>query len=197
MLEALISSKTRIKLLLKFFVNSNNIGYLRGLEAEFGESSNAIRQELNRLEEAGLLLSFADGNKKFFQANTMHPLFQEIHTILLKHLGLDQIIERVINRLGNVEEVYLAGSFARGLDSQIIDLILVGDVDKNYLMELVEKAEKVVKRKIRYLLFSPSETASIPWASFGERPLLLWASLPPAPSEGGGDEKSPRNTWFK
>jgi hypothetical protein len=175
MLEALISSKTRIKLLLKFFVNSNNIGYLRGLEAEFGESSNAIRQELNRLEEAGLLLSFADGNKKFFQANTMHPLFQEIHTILLKHLGLDQIIERVINRLGNVEEVYLAGSFARGLDSQIIDLILVGDVDKNYLMELVEKAEKVVKRKIRYLLFSPSETASIPWASFGERPLLLWA----------------------
>ena len=53
MIETLISSKTRIKLLLKFFLNSNTTAYLRGLEEEFGESTNSIRLELNRFEKAG------------------------------------------------------------------------------------------------------------------------------------------------
>jgi len=65
MLEALITSKTRIKLLLKFFLNSSNTGYLRGLEPEFGESTNAIRQELNRFEAADLLLTSVEGNKNY------------------------------------------------------------------------------------------------------------------------------------
>ncbi len=74
MLETLISSKTRIKLLLKFFLNSKTTSYLRGLESEFGDSTNAIRLELNRLEKAGMLTAFMQGNKKMFTANTDHPL---------------------------------------------------------------------------------------------------------------------------
>ncbi len=99
MIEALISSKTRIKLLLKFFLNCNTTAYLRSLESEFGESTNAIRIELNRLEKAGMLTSRLDGNKKIFQADISHPLYREIHNILLKHVGLDRIIEDVIERL--------------------------------------------------------------------------------------------------
>ena len=106
MIEALISSKTRIKLLLKFFLNSNNKSYLRSLESEFGESSNAIRVELNRFEEAGMLSSFTSGNRKYFQANTQHPLYNEVHNILRKQLGIDQIIENIIERLGNVAVSY-------------------------------------------------------------------------------------------
>ena len=49
MLDTLISSQTRLKLLLKFFLNSSTSSYLRDLESEFGESTNAIRLELNRL----------------------------------------------------------------------------------------------------------------------------------------------------
>lgn len=64
MIETLISSQTRIKLLLKFFLNSNTKAYLRSLESEFSESSNAIRLELNRLEQSGMLSSFMEGNKK-------------------------------------------------------------------------------------------------------------------------------------
>ncbi|MBK6996141.1 MAG: ArsR family transcriptional regulator [Lewinellaceae bacterium] len=152
MIDALISSKTRIKLLLKFFLNSNATAYLRSLESEFGESSNGIRVELNRLENAGLLLSESEGNKKIFRANTGHPLFREIHNIILKHIGLDQVIENVIHRLGDVQRVYLVGDFSKGMDSQVIDLVLIGDFDKSYLIALVEKAEKIVGRKIRYLL---------------------------------------------
>lgn len=177
MIEALISSKTRIKLLLKFFLNSNTTAYLRGLESEFGESTNAIRLELNNLEQAGMLVSELSGNKKIFRANTQHPLFREVHTILMKYLGLDQIIENVVKRLGEVEKVFLTGDFARGLDSAIIDLIFVGNIDQHYLLQLIEKVETLVKRRIRYIIYTPSEYAGLVKSLVEVEPLLLWSDL--------------------
>ncbi|HAG16296.1 MAG TPA: transcriptional regulator [Bacteroidales bacterium] len=175
MLDALITSKTRIKLLVKFFLNSSSESYLRNLEEEFGESTNAIRVELNKFELAGLLNSRTAGNKKLFRANTHHPLFPEIHNLLLKHLGFDQIIEKVVNKLGDVKQVFLVGKFAKGIDTEIIDIIFMGDeINKNYLIDLVEKTEKLIKRKVRYLVFTPKEMrqylAQKPSTDF----LLLW-----------------------
>jgi DNA-binding transcriptional ArsR family regulator len=157
MLSSLITSETRIKLLMKFFLNSNTKAHLRGLEAEFGESSNAIRIELNRFEEAGLLHSLWEGNKKFFQANETHPLYKDIHSIILKETGIDRVIEKVIHRLGNLICVYLTGDFARGKDSQVIELILVGDIDREYLTRKVVQAEEMVGRKISYVVLDPLE----------------------------------------
>jgi len=169
--------------LLKFFLNSNTTSYLRELEGEFGESTNAIRLELNRLEEAGMLSSYNQGNKKFFQANRTHPLFDEVHNILLKHIGLDKVVESVIERLGDVRKVYLAGTFSRGIDSQIIDLIFVGDIDIQYLVNLIQKVEQVIKRKVRYLIYKSSEAKQIDWGNFTQKPLLLW-------EEGNGSKTS-------
>jgi len=67
---------------------------LRSLEYEFGESTNAIRLELNRFESAGLLETHISGNKKIYQANTKHPIFPDIQNILKKFVGIDQIIEK-------------------------------------------------------------------------------------------------------
>ena len=175
MLTTLISSKTRVKLLLKFFLNSDTTAYLRSLEAEFGESSNGIRVELNKFEEAGMLSSMMKGNKKIFQANTSHPLFNEIHSIILKYVGIDQIVEEVVERLGDVEKVYLVGQFAKGIDSNIIDLVFLGDVDKNYLVELVEKVEEVINRKVRYLVYKNTDKFKQDWSSLDAKPLLLWS----------------------
>jgi hypothetical protein len=159
MLDTLITSKTRIKLLLKFFLNGQNKAYLRNLEAEFGESSNGIRVELNKFEEAGLLTASTEGNKKIFKANTKHPMFGDIRNILLKYTGLDKIAEQVIQKLGEVEAVYLVGELARGIDSPIIDLIFVGDVNRNYVLTLTERAEKLIHKKVRFVIFSPEEFA--------------------------------------
>lgn len=172
MLETLISSKTRIKLLLKFFLNSNNKGYLRGLEQEFGESSNSIRIELNRLESAGMLNSKMEGNKKVFSANTLHPLFEEVHSILRKNLGIDKIIEKIVHKLGNVESVYLVGALSEGKDSSIIDLVFCGNIETTYLIELISKVEKLISRKIRYIVYESD-------AQFSEMNIdafLLWSN---------------------
>lgn len=157
MLDTLITSKTRIKLLLKFFLNSKTSSYLRNLESEFGESTNAIRLELNKFEDAGLLSTRMSGNKKLFTANTLHPMFTDIQNILMKYTGLDKIAEQVIGKLGNVEGVYLVGELAKGLDNPIIDLIFIGDINKTYLLNLTEKAEKLIHKKIRFVIFSKKE----------------------------------------
>jgi DNA-binding transcriptional ArsR family regulator len=153
MLSSLITSQTRIKLLRKFFLNSSTKAYLRGLESEFGESSNGIRIELNRFEDAGLLTSYREGNKKVYKANCDHPLFSDIHNIIMKETGIDQVIEKVIHRIGKLFSVYLTGDFARGKDSPVIDLILVGDdIDREYLARKVVQAEELVGRKVKYTL---------------------------------------------
>lgn len=173
MLESIISSRTRIKLLMKFFINSTTTSYLRDLESEFGESSNAIRMELNRLEGAGLLNSSRKGNKKLFKANTKHPLFSDIHNILLKHTGLDHIVSKVICRLGGIRNAYLVGHFAHGQDNPVIDLLLVGEnIDMEYLYHVIRKAEKFIQRRIRYMTVNPEETPRL-LKSYPEA-LLLW-----------------------
>ena len=161
MLESLITSKTRIKLLLKFFLNINNQSYLRSLEHEFNESTNGIRQELNRFESAGLLLAESEGNKKLYRANVLHPLFKDINSIIRKFIGVEELLESVIDRLGNVQQVYLEGKIAQGLESDIIDIVIIGnEIDRNYLSVLVEKAEPLIKRKIRYLVYDENDSKS-------------------------------------
>lgn len=175
MLETIITSKTRINLLLKFFLNSNNKAWLRLLESEFPESSNAIRHELLRMEKAKLLISFPQGNKKIYQANTKHPLFPEIKSLLMKHFGLDKVIERVTTKLGNLEEVYLAGRLARGQDSRLIDLWIVGDeIDKTFLLEIIGKAENKINRKIRYMILNREEYKELSNDKSKSELLLLW-----------------------
>lgn len=176
MIETLISSKTRVKLLLKFFLNSNTTSYLRSLETEFGESTNGIRVELNRFEKAGMLSSSMQGNKKYFKANTNHPLYKEVHNILMKYVGFDTIIEKVVNRMGDVSEVFVIGDYSKGIDSQIIDLLFIGNIDKSYLIQLIEKAEALINRKIRYVIYKPEERDSIDWDKFNPEPLLLWTN---------------------
>ncbi len=161
MLEALITSKTRIKLLLKFFLNPSTSAHLRGLSAEFNESSNAIRLELNRLEEAGMLETVNRGNKKVFQVNTKHPLFPSINQIIKKYMGIDQIVENILKGLGNLDKVYMSGSLANGIESDVIDLVLVGEINKDYLLTTIEKAEKAIGKKIRYLTYNSEEQESL------------------------------------
>jgi predicted nucleotidyltransferase len=157
MLNYLITSQTRIKLLKKFFLNSNITAHLRGLEAEFGESSNGIRIELNRFEEAGLLTSSTEGNKKIYQANTDHPLFPDIHNIILKEIGLNRIINDVIEFVENLMSVYLCGDFACGRDSRVIDLILIGKgIDTSNLNKRIHEVEEIINRKVNYRIYDNS-----------------------------------------
>lgn len=173
MLDSLITSKTRLKLLMKFFINSEMTGYLRHLASEFGESTNGIRQELNRFEDAKLLESLTVHNKKYYRANTKHPYFTDLHELLLKYVGIDRIVDELVKRVGDLVQAYVINDFAQGLPGNIMDLVLVGGrFDHAYLDQLVRKTEANVTFKIRYLTVTPAELPC--YVNDGTPSLKIW-----------------------
>ena len=152
MLENIITSKTRLRLLIKFFLNSTNKSYLNSLANEFDESTNSIRKELNNLYGAGYLVKNTVNNKVIYKVNTKHPLFNPIRDIIMSHLGIEQIVENVVKNIGNLNQVWITGDYARGIDSGTIEIVLVGsNFDLKYLDELSDKLYKKIKRKIFFL----------------------------------------------
>lgn len=165
-----------MKLLLKFFSNAESQAYLRGLADEFGESTNAVRVELNRLSDAGLLESSSNGRTKLYRANIRHPLFPELHSVVKKFLGIDKLVENVISKLGSVEIALVTGDYAKGIDSGIIDVVLVGDIDKEYMNYSIMKAEEIIKRKIRPFVLSYEEFERLKDKLGIEKALVVWTS---------------------
>ena len=153
MLNTLITSKTRLRLLIKFFISQANRGYLNGLANEMGESTNAIRKELNHLHNAGYLEKVKLNNKMEYKANIKHPLFDVLKKVVFKHLGLEEIVETVLQRMGNVQEIILVGDYAKGIDSGKIEVFLIGNnLDMEYISQLESKIEKLIERKVSFYL---------------------------------------------
>ena len=153
MLNKLITSKTRLRLLIKFFVNQANRGYLNGLASEFNESTNSIRKELNHLSDAGYLEKYKDNNKIAYKANIKHPMFEILQKVVFKHLGLEEIVEHVLAQMGEVKEIHLIGDYARGLDTGSIEVLLIGDqLNTKYISQLEQKIEKLIERKVQFII---------------------------------------------
>ena len=158
MLASLITSKTRLKLLLRFFVDPSKGAYLRSLAEEFGESTNSVRVELNRLKEAGLLVSESSGKTIVYKANTLSAFYRNLRLLVTQHLGFDVLVESIIAKSGKVKAAYVSGDYARGLDSGTIALTIVGEVDRVYLDSLVIKSEKLLQRTIDLRVVSDFDT---------------------------------------
>ena len=125
MLNKLITSKTRLRLLIKFFISQANRGYLNGLATEFKESTNSIRKELNHLSDAGYLEKYRDNNKIGYKANVNHPMFEILQKVVFKHLGLEDIVDHVLAQIGDVMEIHLISDYAKGLDTGLIEVLLI------------------------------------------------------------------------
>ncbi|MES2628614.1 MAG: ArsR family transcriptional regulator [Bacteroidota bacterium] len=142
---------------MKFFLNPGMSAHLRGLQEEFDESSNGIRVELNRLEEAGMLVSAMEGQKKIFRVATEHPLYADINSIVRKYLGLDKLVEQVVQGLGGLEKVYLTGEMAEGKFSNEVKLVFLGKLNAEYLLKVVSKTEELINKQVAYVIFEEKE----------------------------------------
>lgn len=149
MLSNLIASKTRVRLLVKFFISATNQGYLRGLADELAENTNAIRKELNNLSEAGYIIRDSSAHKIVYRANTSHPFFETLQQLVRKHVGIDRIVEEVLDRMGQVTRIFLTGSYARGIESDVIDIVIEGKVlNTSYIEQLGPKLAKELNKQV-------------------------------------------------
>ena len=176
MLDTLITSKTRVKLLMKFFLNPGTRAYLRELASEFNESTNSVRVELNRLAEAKIIFAENVGRTIKYQANTEHSLFNELQALVRKYSGVDKLIEILISKIGHVKTAYLVGDYAQGIDSGLIDIILIGQINIVELDRIAERRGKDISRKIRPMVVTEKELRSL-WEQLNmEHALLIWGA---------------------
>ena len=145
--------------MLKLFLNPEVSSYLRELAREFNLTPNALKEELDNLSATGYLEKEQRGNSIYYKANTRHPIFPEIHSIVKKHFGIDKILDRILNDLGKVDAVYALDDYATGRDSGLIDLLIVGVVDMDKIQGMKRSAEMEIKRKIRLMVMMAQEFA--------------------------------------
>ena len=164
-LDKIFTGKIRVRLLIRLLLNPESRVYLRGLEKELGVSSNTVRLELNKLSEMKLIeavdkTEITSTKTKRFKVNSSHPLFSSLRGIVMKYVGVEQIIEEIFDRLGNVEKVFLTGDLAQGKNSPFIDLVVVGDIDRQYMNKLIDKTEALIEKKIRIAVYTKESFSS-------------------------------------
>jgi DNA-binding transcriptional ArsR family regulator len=174
MLDSLFTSKMRVKILMRFFLNADSRSHLRELAHDFDASPGHVRSELTQLTAAGLLASEKEGRQVRYRADSSHPLFPELQSMVRKALGVDRILDSIIERLSQLQAAYLIGDCAEGRDTGVIDLVLIGDIDRYNLSDLTVKTERYIDRKIRTLVLSGKEFQCMAGgAAFNPR-LELW-----------------------
>jgi predicted nucleotidyltransferase len=160
MLEALISSKTRVKLLTLFLLNPGSEFYIREIGRTTGENINAVRRELSNLESFGLLVGQRKGNQQYYTVNTGHFIFSELQKIILKTEGVSGILQRALAG-EKISCVFIYGSFAKGTAGakSDIDLFIVGAIDEDRLIPIIHSCEQETGREINYTLMTAEEFA--------------------------------------
>ena len=157
-------------------MNPGTRAYLRELASEFGESTNSVRVELNRLSKAKIISSENIGRTIQYHANSEHALFNELQALVRKYAGVDKLVEILIKTLGDVKTAYLVGDYARGIDSGLIDIILIGNINKMELDRISERRGKDISRKIRSMVLTIKEL-QILWNQLNmDQALLIWGS---------------------
>jgi len=154
MLKALFSSNTRIKLLHTFLLNTDEEFFIRELTRKLDEQINSIRRELDNLKKIGLLKSKVRNRKKYYYLNKDFIIFDELRDIIIKASSTDEQMARKIAKMGSIEFMMLSGMFI-GKEAAV-DLLIVGDIDKNKLQDYLLKSNKSNK-DIKFTIISKKD----------------------------------------
>jgi predicted nucleotidyltransferase len=159
MLEAIISSKTRVKLLTLFLLSPEREYYVREIVRTTEENINAVRRELANLESFGLISGMKKGNLQYYSVNRNFFLYEDLQKILLKTEGVARVIKEKITNLETIDCMFIYGSFATGKAraKSDIDLFIVGDLDENQLIPIIHESEHAINREINYTLMQRNE----------------------------------------
>ena len=152
-------SKLREDLLVLYFTNPSKKYYLRELERLLNFSVGNIRRELIKLESAGLFLSENKGNLLYYYLNQSYPLFDELKSIIFKTSGVPKMLQNILKKINGISQAFIYGSFAKGEEKEDsdIDLLIIGKVDEDELIEEINKLERKLQREINYAIYGKED----------------------------------------
>jgi len=122
-----------------------------------------VAREVDRLTEAGLLQSELRGGRRSVWANTTFPIFDELHSILLKTIGPKAVLEQQLRGLGGVDQALIYGSWARryhgepGPLPQDVDLMVIGHADVGEVRSEADVASRRLGRDVNVTVLTPEE----------------------------------------
>jgi len=148
-------SKLREELLALYFTNPDKKYYLRELERILKFSVGNIRRELIKLESTGLFLSESKGNLVYYYLNQSYPLFEELKSIIFKTSGAPKMLQNFLEKFNGISHAFIYGSFAKGEEKEDsdIDLLIIGEVNEDKLIEMISKLERKLQREINYAIY--------------------------------------------
>ncbi len=157
-----LNSKARQRLLAYYITNPTARHHLRDLAGRLSIDPSNLSKELRRLEREGLFQSEMSGRQKYFQINRQYPLFNEVRRIVSKTVGAAPLIAQSLNKIKEIEEAYLYGSFARNQQDAAsdVDVLVIGNPPGDALAEAMRKLERQLGREINYTVLSRKEFES-------------------------------------
>lgn len=161
MIDNILVSKVRIKILKLFFTDLKREIHIRGIVRKIDEEINAVRRELKNLEKSGILIKEARGNRHYYKINFDCPIFPELLGLINKEFGLGRIIIENSVNLGEVSYAILTNSYIdNNHEGQFdVDLMIIGNIRMDFLAKLIKSAEEELGREIRYTVLSDDDFA--------------------------------------
>jgi len=159
-LEALFTSQARVEVLKLLFLRSSGRHYMREISYLTHQPVRAIQRELARLENAGLVISSIEGNRKYFQANRHSPVFSELRALMVKTAGIvDQLKKSLQGQSDAIRVAFIFGSFARGSETSAsdIDLVVIGSITGRELSRQVTPLKEHLAREMNPVTFRADE----------------------------------------
>lgn len=157
-LQDIITSRVRVKLLELFLGQPEQIFYIREATRLTGEEINAVRRELLKLTENGVLYCENRGNRQYYGANKKYLFFPELQQMVFKGTGLGKKILRLRRKLGSLEYVVLTPAFFNHeKKNDGLDLLIIGEVVVPELELLLKEEEKSLGREINFTIFDEKE----------------------------------------
>ncbi|MDO8668212.1 MAG: nucleotidyltransferase domain-containing protein [bacterium] len=155
----LTKSKTRKKILQLFFADDNKKYYPRQLEKILELPVSNIHRELTALERSGILSKEKIANSVFYYPNKESAIFKDFKNIVFKTIGIEGTLREELEKIKGVARAFIFGSFAKNEEDSFsdVDLMVIGDVNEDELIQKVSKLESLFNREINYHLWGENE----------------------------------------
>jgi len=159
-LEDIIISRVRVKILTLFFNHPGTIFHVRDIVRKVGEEINAVRRELSHMEKAGMVAKEQRANRLFYSFRKDYPLYFDLMAIIGKTSGLGYDLIKQRAKLGKIKFAMISGRLLRGLPKKSgsdVDLLVVGNVVLPELSQIVKAEEVRREREINYTVMTEEE----------------------------------------
>jgi predicted nucleotidyltransferase len=158
-LSEILSSKVRAEVFRLLFGMNDTPLHVREIERRSGFAIGTIQTEMKKLYKLNLVLKNRDGNRLYYRANRQHPIYSDIHSLVIKTVGLIDVLKKVLAGEKAIRTAFIFGSSAEGSEKadSDIDLMVIGEIGLRALSSLLKGLAEEFGREINPYVLSPKE----------------------------------------